>query len=80
MFVFFVFFFFEKKFCKKDFQLFSKIFSQIFVDFDQKQLIVRSFSKLKKNSQNEKYGSIAPVKQGFLFSWPNLQSFKMMLN
>ena len=63
--------FLQKNFGKHS-QLFPKIFSQIFFDFDQKQMILHDFSKPKKKkkfSQKEKYGSVAPVKQGFLFSW-----------
>ena len=66
-----------RKNLEKDSHL-SKIFSQIFFDFGQKKkcLILCDFSKKKKKkkkktSQNEKSGSVGPVKQGFLFSWPN---------
>ena len=37
-----------EKFWKKDFQQLSKLSSQIFFDFDQKWLILQSFSKQKK--------------------------------
>ena len=69
--------FFGDKFYKTGFQLFAKLFSQIFFDFDQKRMILHSFSRLKKkkkkkkNSQKEKFGSAIPIKQGFLFLWPN---------
>ena len=45
---------FGKKFWKIDFQLFLKIVSQIFFDFDQKRLILHSFSKLKKKKRKRK--------------------------
>ena len=35
---------------EKYFQFFSKKFSQIFFDFDQKRLILHDFSKLKKKN------------------------------
>ena len=64
---------FGENFGKKDFQVFSKIFSQLFCFvfvFDQKWLILHIFRKLKKkNSQNEKSWLVALIKQGFLFSW-----------
>ena len=63
---------FLKKILEKYSQLLSKNFSQIFFDFGQKWLILHVFNKLKeKISQKEKSGSVVPVKQGFLFSWPN---------
>ena len=37
---------FWRKILEKYFQLFSKIFSQIFFDFGKQQLILHSFSKL----------------------------------
>ena len=62
--------FLGEKFWKKDFQLFPKIASQIFFDFDQKRLIlIHSFSKLLKKKKKEKT-------QGFLFSWPKDQNLK----
>ena len=63
---------------EKYYQLFSKIFSHIFFNFDQKLQILYDFSKLikrkekKKPSQNGKSGSVELVKQGFLFLWPNI--------
>ena len=63
-----------KKFCsfteknfRKYFQLFSKTFSQIFLDFGQNWLISQDFSKLKrkkrKTFQTRKSGLVGPVKQ-----------------
>ena len=46
--------FFGEKIWKKDFQLFSKKSSQIFYDFDPKQLILHSISKLKKKKKKKK--------------------------
>ena len=56
----------EKNFGKY-FQLFSKTFSQIFLDFGKKRLISQDFSKLKrqkrKTSQTRESGLVGPVKQ-----------------
>ena len=45
-----------RKILEKDFQLFSKIFCQIFFYCDQKWLVLHSFSKFKKKSQMENLG------------------------
>ena len=66
---------FWRKILEKAFQLFPNIFSQIFLDFSKKWLVLHvSFSKLSKKKkkkkkiyQNGKSGSVAPLKQGFLF-------------
>ena len=57
---------FWRKILEKDFQLFSN-FSQIF--FDQKQLVLHSFSKLKEKKKSTKIENllVAPMKQGFHF-------------
>ena len=41
-----------KKNFRKYFQLFSKTFSQIFLDFGQNRLISQDFSKLKRKKKN----------------------------
>ena len=60
---------FWRKMLEKYSQLFSKIFSQIFLDFGQKWLILHHFWKLEKQIlPNWKNWVVGPVKQGFLFS------------
>ena len=77
---------FWRKILENNFQLFPKIFShcffvfffsfdfetltstQIFFNFDP--LLKKGKKKKKKTYQKWKSGSVAPVKQGFLFLWP----------
>ena len=68
---------FWSKILEKYPQIFSKIFSQICLDFHPKQLILCDFSKLKKTNKqtqkplpNWKNWVAWPVKQGFLLLWP----------
>ena len=56
-----------RKIFKKIFSVIFKKFSQIFWDFSQTLLILHDFSKLIKNSQIRKTGSIGAVKQGYFF-------------
>ena len=57
----------QKKFGKTFLAVLEKF--QPFLGFGQIDFYM-IFSKLKKKSQNGKSGSVAPVKQGFLFLWP----------
>ena len=67
---------FWRKILEKDLQLFSKLFSQNFSDFDQKWLLLHSLSKLlkkkkkKKNLPKWKIWVGLAHKTGFSFSWP----------
>ena len=53
---------------------FPKIFGKILLNLVIKQLMLHDFSKLKEQekriSKFGKIGSVAPIKQGFLFLWP----------
>ena len=61
----------EKNF-RKYFHLFSKTFSQIFLDFGQNRLISQDFSKLKRKNKNlpnyKIWAGWACKTEGFLFS------------
>ena len=64
-------YFLQKNF-GKIFRLIFKKFQPFFSDLGL-ILILQDFAKKKNNLPKRKFGSVAPVKQGFLFSWPNGQ-------
>ena len=69
-------FFWRKKFGKY-FQLFSIIFSQIFLNFGKKQLILHGFSKLKKK-KSPKMENLGPLNRVFFL--PGLISRSAILS
>ena len=71
---------FGEKFWKNDFQSFPNVFAIFSLTLTKTgwlYKVLANYKKKKKSIKMENLGSVAPVKQGFLYSWPKWESRKL---